>query len=408
MGLPASNDPGRGAAKPSIAVLPFQRIGALGRAETIAEGLPHEIIAALSRLRWLMVIARGSAFRFRGAEPDMRLVGQALGVRYCLSGCVERAPGGITVTVNLTETGDASVVWSERYATTAEDIHHIRSEITAAIVSALEIHVPLNEAWAARNTSSENLDAWSYYHLGLQHMYRFNRVDNARAADHFRSATRLDPEFSRAFAGLSFTSFQDAYLLYSDDAASAALMARRAAERSLELDPLDPFGHFTLGRSCWLQGNIEDSLGWLERAVALNPNYAQGHYALSWASTMLGDGAAGGAFVDTAMTLSPLDPFLYAMKGTRALSCLATGQLADATRWIDAAARTPGAHSVVNLVAAVIHAIAGEDTVAADWVGTARARNPTLSQSLFFQSMPFQDRQLRRKAEAALTRFGLH
>ncbi|MGJ8571144.1 MAG: winged helix-turn-helix domain-containing tetratricopeptide repeat protein [Hoeflea sp.] len=402
-----SDKPGPIASKPTIAILPFQRFGNSDEFATIADALPHELIAALSRLRWLMVIARGSAFRFRGPGIDVTQVGQSLGARYCLSGSVELQPSVISVAVELTDTRDAGVIWSECYRSKVDDIHLIRSEITAGVIAALELYVPLYEARVARMSTPENLDAWSHYHLGLAHMYWFNKLDNAKAAAHFHTATTLDPQFARAFAGLSFTSFQDSYLGYSADPKAAAMLAREAAERSLELDPLDPFGHFTMGRSYWLAEGLEDGLAWLERATILDPNYAQGHYAKAWANTMLGNGTAGSANVDTAMILSPLDPFLYAMKGTRAMSCLVQGRLENATRWIDEAAHTPGAHAVVSLVAAVIHALNGDDKSAIQWVKYARTRNPNVSQSLFFRSIPFQDQGLHRRAAMALSKSGV-
>ena len=122
----------------------------------------------------------------------------------------------------------------------------------------------------------------------MQHLYRFNRVDNAAAAALFERAVALDPTFARAHAGLSFVHFQTAFMHYTDDVAGAIGQARRFAERGLELDPLDPFVNFTMGRTYWLEGDLETSLGWLERATEISPNYAQGIYARGWTETLAG------------------------------------------------------------------------------------------------------------------------
>lgn len=247
-------------AKPSIAVLPFALLGEGGPHALIAEALPHELIAELARLRWLFVIARGSSFRFAAADPDIRRVGEVLNVRYCLSGVVQISGERIAVTVELTDTHDCGVVWAERYDAPLGDVHDIRAQIAKNIVSALEIQIPFNEARQARLKSPENLDAWSAYHLGLQHMFRFNEVDNAAAAAMFAQAITKEPDFARAHAGLSFTHFQNAFLNYKADPAAEAVAARRHAERAIEHDMLDPFAHFAMGRSYWLRGDLEASL----------------------------------------------------------------------------------------------------------------------------------------------------
>src|SRR5690606_23003223 len=123
------------------------------------------------------------------------------------------------------------------------------------------------------------LDAWAHYHIGLGHLYRFTAADNALAKRCFERAVTVDPQLARAHAGLSFTSFVDAFLRLTAEPAQAARNARRHAERGLELDPLDPFANFTMGRTFWLSDEPEIATDWLARATMLNPNYAQGFYA---------------------------------------------------------------------------------------------------------------------------------
>src|SRR5690606_26206743 len=123
-------------------------------------------------------------------------------------------------------------------------------------------------------------------------------------------AVALDPGFARAHAGLSFTSFLDAFLHLVPDVDAATQAAPRHAERGLELDPLDPFANFIMGRSHWLTDEPETALDWLTRATTLNPNYAQGFYASAFTSMVIGNGSATEAGLDTALLLSPLDPLL--------------------------------------------------------------------------------------------------
>src|SRR5690606_20265243 len=136
--------------------------------------LPAELISELSRLRWLFVTARGSSFRLRVAESDMCEIGRLLRVRYCLAGTIEFLDGRVAVTVELVDTLDEGVVWAERFTGRIDDVHAIRAEICSKVLVALEVQIPFHEAVLARRNPSENIDAWSVYHLGLQHMYRFN------------------------------------------------------------------------------------------------------------------------------------------------------------------------------------------------------------------------------------------
>jgi len=201
--------PAEPGARPSIAVLPFRLIGDAGPWAAVADALPHELIAELSRLRWLFVTARGSSFRLRAVDADMGEIGRLLGVRYCLSGTVEVANPKLAVTVELVDTRNGGIVWADHFAGGIDSVHAIRTEIRARILAALEIEIPLHEANLARLTVTEDLDAWSAYHLGLQHMYRFNRKDNAAAAALFSHAAARDPGFARAQAGLSFRALPD-------------------------------------------------------------------------------------------------------------------------------------------------------------------------------------------------------
>jgi TolB-like protein len=393
-------------ARPSIAVLPFSLVGVAGPYAGIADALPHDLIVELSRLRWLFVIARGSSFQLRGADAAIDKVKSALNVRYCLSGVVEIAGKAITVTVELCDTHSGGVVWIERYRGQVDAVHEIRAQIAHAVVAALEVQIPLNEARRALNSPS-NLDAWSAYHLGLHHMYQFNREGAGRAAGYFTQALELDPGFARAHAGLSFTHHEAAFLHFAPDTLGTAAMARRCAERSLELDPLDPFCNLVMGRALWLSGELEAGLPWLDRAVEINPNYAQGQYSCAWTRAILGMGVQGRDQVDAALRLSPLDPLRYGMLGVRAFSHIALGEVGEAVIWAERAARAPRAHPLIELIAAVAHGLVGDDARAAPWVRSALARESGLTAADFLAAFPFRDPITRGQISRILARLDL-
>jgi DNA-binding winged helix-turn-helix (wHTH) protein/tetratricopeptide (TPR) repeat protein len=384
--LPAST-------KPSIAVLPFRLLGTAGAYSAIADALPHELITSLARLRWLFVTARGSSFRMRGLETEASEVGRSLGVRYYLAGTVE-------------DTRDGGIIWAERFAGALDDVHQIREQICAKILAALEVQIPLHEAMQARLAITGNLNAWEAYHLGLQHMYRFNNKDGEAAAALFRRSITQDPAFARAHAGLSFIHFQSVFMRYAADIPGEIACARRFAERGLELDPLDPFVNFAMGRTFWLQSDLQTSLGWLERATALSPNYAQGLYARAWTESLAGRSGEARQHVDLAMRLSPLDPLHYAMQGTRAFTHVIAGEDSEAADWAERAACSPGAHVLIALIATACHALAGHEARAAVWAANVRARNPALTVNAFFGAFPMQSASTRARIATALARHG--
>jgi len=298
------------------------------------------------------------------------------------------------------------VIWGETFRIEVGGVHEVREEIQRAIINALELQIPLNEARRARWKPPEQLDAWSAYHLGLQHAFRFNKADNEAATSLFHRAAALEPTFARAYAGLSFTRFQDAFLHYDGSIETATADARRFAELSLEHDPLDPFGNFTMGRSFWLRGDLESSVPWLDRANTLNPNYAQGRYARAFTDPFLGKGESGQEHADAAMALSPLDPLLYAMQAGRAFSHAVRGQLDDAVLWIDRARRSPGSHVLIDVISTVLHGMHGDDAQARECAANARYRDPSISKDDFFRAFPVRDSDIRKQFGDMLTKYG--
>ena len=263
--------------QPVVAVLPFRLIGADAQQTAIAEAIPSELIATLSRLRWIKVIARGSSFRFGDANADLDEVRRKVGATYALTGVVELLDQRVTVIVELSDTRSGNVVWSDSFQGGLDDVHGMRARVARDVVTALELRVPLNEADRLALAPTENLDAWGHYHLGVRHMYRYNRTDNLVAEAHFKRAVALDPNFARANAGLSYTEFQNFFQQFGHDPEHHKSLALNFAEKSVDLDPLDPFCNLILGRAKCLFGEVDDCLGWITRSIDLNPNYSFGY-----------------------------------------------------------------------------------------------------------------------------------
>ena len=405
---PPSLDPdaGRGE-RPAVAVLPFARIALPEDLATVADAIPAGIISSLSRLRWLRVIARQSTFRFRHDDVDLSTLHSLLGAGFCLSGRVERIGARLGVSVDLSDTRSGGVIWSERIERPLVDVHEIRSLIVAAVISALDLRIPLAEAELARAKPVEHLDAWSLYHLGLSHMYRFNSHDNAIAGGLFRRATMLAPTFAAAHAARSFTSYQDAAMGFTADRAAAVADARWAAERSFELDPLDPSANFAMDRFPILNGEPDDVLVWLDRAIDLSPSYVKGFYSRGMVHALAGRTAETRASLDLATTLSPLDPLLAPIRGFRAISLILDGDLEAAAEWGVRTAQTSNAHSIVVMCAVVACQLAGQTARATHWMAVLRDHRPDARASHFLNALPFTDHAFRARVVAALRSAGL-
>jgi TolB-like protein len=392
---------------PSIAVLPFQRLTSDPRYDMFADAVAHEVIGELSRLHWLFVIARGSSFRFRGPDVDLRQAGEVLGARYFLTGSVAIEGGRSVVTAELCQAGDNRVLWAERFEGAVDALLELRLTIAAQIVTALEFRIPMVEARRAASLPTANLDAWSAYHRGLWHMYRFNAHDNALAGQLFSRAVTADPDFARAYAGLSFTHFQNAFVGYTKDPATDRHLSADFAEKGMALDPLDPFTNLTMGRALMLSDDLEGSHAWFDRSVELNPNYAFAIYSRALADAVGGAGGESEAGAVKAMRLSPIDPLRYAMLATRALSHIVRGDHAAACAWAEQGVAAPNAHVHIRTIAALANELAGRHETAQRWAATVRRNDPGYSQQKFLAAFPFRDDTTRGEIQAALQRLAL-
>src|SRR5438445_4476415 len=170
-----------------------------GEQDYFADGMVEEIITALSRIRWLFVIARNSTFTYKGQAVDVKQVGRELGVRYVLEGSVRQAGNRIRVTAQLIEAGTGNHVWGERYDRDLADIFAVQDEITHALTTALAPAIADAELRRAIRKPPESLDAWAAYQRGLWHLSKATADDDAAAEKFFRQAIDLDPTFSGAY-----------------------------------------------------------------------------------------------------------------------------------------------------------------------------------------------------------------
>jgi DNA-binding SARP family transcriptional activator len=343
----------------SIAVMPFADRGLpAGARGGAADALAHDIITRLAKLRSLFVIARGTVFALHERRVGAEEAGRMLDVDYIVGGSVQRRAERLAVTVELVETRTARIVWAESFNHKLGDAFLVLDEIGNRIVASIASEIETIERNRAILRPPSSLDAWEAHHRGLWHMYRFNKEENERARHCFETAVRLDPTFARAYAGLSFTHFQNAFQGWAEREA-AIDSAVETAGQSLMVDDRDPAAHWAMGRALWLRGGHDQSLIELERAIDLSPNFAMGHYTLAFVHSQAGDPAAAIEAADHSRHLSPFDPMLFGMFGARAMALVRLGRFDEAADWGVRAAARPNAHAHIVAIAALSLALAG-------------------------------------------------
>ncbi len=370
----------------SIAVLPFDdRTGARG---VWVDGLVRDVIVRLAKLRSLFVIAQGTVFALKDRSTGPDEAGRVLGVDYVVTGSALRQNKRLTVSVELSATRTATIIWAETFNRATDDMFVVLDEIGDRIVALVASEIEANERNRAILKPPSSLDAWEALHRGLWHMYRFNRADNEQAAHFFEMALRLDPTFSRAYAGLFFTHWQNAFQSWASRETEID-RAFEAAGQSLMADDRDPIAHWAMGRALWLRDKQRQSILELETAVDLSPNFAGGHYALAFVGSQAGDARAAIASSDYSRQLSPFDPLLFGMLGARAMAHTRLGAFDEAADWAIKAAARPNAHHHILAIAAFTLALAGRSEEARSYAAAVRKAAPSYGIDEFLRAFRF-------------------
>jgi serine/threonine-protein kinase len=228
--------------RPSIAVLPFTNMSADPENEYFSDGLAEEIINALTHVPGLKVIARTSAFAFKGKQEDIRRIAETLGVAHVLEGSVRKAGSRIRVTAQLIAASDGSHLWSERYDRELVDVFAIQDDISQAIAGALQVTLGTRPT---RSRYTPKLPAYEAVLKGRHYMLRTEPTSLARANDCFEQAMAIDPPYAEAHARLGLSHFLSAMLGLRSLRETMPLI-RAEAQEALTLDSSDPGPHFLL------------------------------------------------------------------------------------------------------------------------------------------------------------------
>ncbi|HEY5949702.1 MAG TPA: hypothetical protein VIV40_29610 [Kofleriaceae bacterium] len=378
----------RAVRRASIAVMPFTDDSTADPRRTAA-GLTEDIIMQLAKLRVLFVIARGSVFALAERGIDALEAARILNVDYVVTGSLRRQGNRLTVMVELADAHDGRIAWTDALHGVGDDTLSVLDAIVHRIVAAVADEVETAESRRAVLKPPSSLDAWEAYHRGLWHMYKFTGPDNRQADHFFRAALDLDVTFSRAYAGLSFTHFQNAFLELTPDRDRQIELAFESAGNSVSADDHDPAAHWAMGRALWLRGAQSESLAELERSVELSPNFALGHYTLGFVHSQRGDPQAAIDATNYSRQLSPFDPLQFAMLSSRALAHIRRDERAEAATWAIKATARPNAHAHIFAIAAECLALNNRTDEARALVGRIRERVPAYTIENFLRAFRF-------------------
>ncbi len=354
-----------------IAVMPFGLTSDPGDAHLL-DGLVHDVISRLAKLRSFHVIARGSTFALRHLTDDPKAAGRALGVAYVCQGLARIQDGRIHVQVDLVDATDGRIVWTDQVSGIRLAHGALIEDLSDRLAQAVAREITVVERNRSLLSPAEGLDAWQSYHRGLHHMLRFTGDDMVRARHFFARALDLNPAFARAHAGISYCHFLEAFLKPRDARRTEVDLALRSARIAIELDELSPTSRWAYGRALWLSGDEDGGLAQLSKAVDLSPSFAMGYQTLAFMLSQSGNPAEAISHAERATSLSPHDPFLCAIQGSHAMALLRLGRMEEAATMGLLAARQYNVHKHILGITAIALAAAGREEEARDQVARIR------------------------------------
>jgi adenylate cyclase len=330
--------------KPSIAVLPFANMSGDPEQEYFADGMVEEIITALSRIRWLFVIARNSSFTYKGRAVDVKQVARELGVRYVLEGSVRKAGNRVRITGQLIDTGTGAHIWADRFDGTLDDIFELQDQVASGVVGAIEPKLRQSEIDRASRKPTESLDAYDLYLRALA--LRDQHTDKAmsEAIGLLKQALTIDPDYVPAKALIGWSRIHQFSHGRNSPSQAEAAEAVSLARQALEAGQDDPdtlwMAGFTLS---FLSGEHAIAATAIDRALSLNPNSAHAWAVHGRVSCYRGQpGPAIEAF-ERALRLSPLDRLRRTFTAGIAVAHLIAGRHEEALDWSNLALReAPG------------------------------------------------------------------
>jgi TolB-like protein len=383
-GLPVPN-------RPSIAVLPFLNLSGDPAQDYFVDGVVDDIISALSRMRWLFVIARNSSFTYKGRTVDVKQVGRELGVRYVLEGSVRKAANRVRITGQLIDANAGATLWSERFESAIDDLFELQDQMATSVVGALGPPLERAEIERAYYKPTESLDAYDYYMRGMWKFRQVSRSAIDEALPLFYEAIRRDPEFASAYAMAAWCHSWRKLSRWVTDLEREIAEGTRLVRRALELGQDDPVALAASAHALThLVRDFDGSIALLDRALVLDPNLATGWYLGGFVRIWRGELDDAIEWIAHGMRLSPLGPDMHRMEVGAAMAHLLARRIEDALSWAERASIQGSDHALPISIFAAIYARAGRGNEARLAIRKLRQLDPHLRLSHLHEWLPFQ------------------
>ncbi len=366
--------------KPSIAVLPFQNMSADPEQEHFADGMVEEIITALSRMKWLFVIARNSSFTYKGHAADIKQVGRELGVRYVLEGSVRKSANRIRITGQLIDAATGAHLWADRFDGGLEDVFDLQDRVTSSVVGAIAPKLVQAEIDRAKPKPPQSLDAWESFVRGMSLYSQHSDASTKEALGLLDHAIDLDPGYAQAH-GLRAVCLAWRAVQGWENRDAAFVEATEGANRAIACDPGELWAHLAQGFIACTNRRDADALGAFGRAIDASPNFAWAHGLMGAAHAFGGRPAQAIECIDRAVRLSPRDIFGEEYQLYYAFAHFQAGRYAEAASAAEWAIQQRPGHPVLYIMAAASYGLMGETGKARRVVAQLTELAPNISAS---------------------------
>jgi TolB-like protein len=365
--------------KPSIAALPFLNLSGDAAQDYFIDGVVEDIISALSRIRWLFVVARNSSFTYKDRAVDVKQVSRELGVRYVLEGSMRKAANRVRITGQLVDATTGANIWAERFEGTLDDLFELQDQVATSVVGAIAPQLERAEIERAMRKPTESLDAYDYYLRGMANFHQGSKQAIDAALPLFQKAFALDPGFASAHGMAAACHYWRKMNNWMSDRPHELAEGAQLAIRAVELGSNDAVALTRGGHAlAHFGGDLDRGIAAVERALVLNPNLSAAWYLSGFQRISLGEHDDAVERFARAMRLSPLDPETFQMQTGTAMAHMFARRFELASDWADKAAREAPNILRVSAFSAASHALAGRMDEARGAMWHVRRIDPTM------------------------------
>lgn len=337
---------------PLVCVLPFANLSDGRVPAYLADGITEDITTALSKWRWLRVIAANTMQSYKGTTKDLRVVAAELQVGYVVTGSIRMHRRRLRITAQVTDAADHEQIWTDQFDGHLDDVFELQDRIARGLAVAIDPALRKTERRRSLFKPTENLDAWDCYLQGSYEFHRYRKDAMARARTMFEQALAIDSHLAQAQARLAGAHGFEAILGWSNNYNSSLDAAHEAANAAISIDELEALGHVALARASLWKGLHDGALEAASASIALNPNLHEAYSLQGQCLTFGGRPLEAIQPFEMAMVLSPRDPLAWATRGLKSLALFLSNQFLDAIHESDRALALRPRYSVARIVKA--------------------------------------------------------